>query len=166
MIGQLIDKLIFGAALLVALQIPLLADHYQQFLSGFYEATKCQVERYEATARQYNYPSVGAMINHHLLNPEPSVRADAQQKRETIQQLQEISTGITAFKSGNMVPKVIYMFHPVRYHYLKKTLNNFKPGFPLTLNGLTFGVIVGLLINWIVLWPFILIRRLAQKRLT
>ncbi|WP_425057197.1 DUF2937 family protein [Shewanella decolorationis] len=36
MITRLFDKLIFGFILVMALQLPQLADHYQQFLAGLY----------------------------------------------------------------------------------------------------------------------------------
>ena len=46
MIGRLLDKLVFGVALIVALQMPLLVDHYHQYLSGWYKATQSQVDGY------------------------------------------------------------------------------------------------------------------------
>jgi hypothetical protein len=62
LIARLIDKLVFGFILVIALQLPQLADHYQQFLSGLYESTRWQVEGYEATAKEYHYADVDAMI--------------------------------------------------------------------------------------------------------
>ncbi len=156
MIGKLIDKLIFGATLIFALQIPQLADHYQQFLAGMYESTKWQVEGYKSTASQYEYPSVKAMIEHHLKNDVISVRADAKQKLVTLELFEELEVGIQTLKSGNIIDKAAYMFNPVRYSYLEKTMDNFKPGIPLTTNGLAFGVIFGLMINLLITLPFTL----------
>lgn len=155
LISRLIDKLIFGVALVFALQVPQLADHYQQFLTGLYESTKWQVDGYEANARLHKYPDIGEMIEHHLKNDVPSVRTDAEQKLATIELYEELKNGITIFDDGNLLDKAIYMFNPVRYEYLKKALSNFKLGIPLTISGLTFGVIVGLALNYIVTLPFV-----------
>lgn len=165
MIGRFLDKLIFGATLLLALQIPQLADHYQQFLAGLYASTEWQVNGYEQTARQFNYADAKAMIAHHLQNELPSVRADAEQKLVTIERFEQLQAGIKIFESGSLVEKSFYMFHPDRYNDLEKTLHNFKLGIPLTIDGFVFGIIVGLLLNILIDSPFILIsRRLRHKK--
>ncbi|WP_261841561.1 DUF2937 family protein [Aliamphritea ceti] len=156
MIGKLLDKLVFGVTLIFALQIPQLADHYQQFLSGMYQATKSQVEGYESTASRYEYPSVRAMVEHHLKNDVKSVRADAQQKLATLELFEELEAGIQILKSGNIIDKATYMLNPVRYDYLEKTVHNFKPGIPLTTNGIVFGIVFGLVVNLLITFPFVI----------
>lgn len=166
MIVKLIDKLIFAATLIVALQVPQLADHYQQFLAGNYAATQETVDGYQATADEFGYPSVTAMIEHHLQNPVPSVRADAQQKQRTLVLLAELEQGMDVFEKGYLVQKLVYMLHPSRFDYLSKTLDNFTLGIPLTLSGLSFGLIVGLLLNYIIALPLLLWARRRRMRQT
>ncbi|KDM89801.1 DUF2937 family protein [Photobacterium galatheae] len=165
MIGKLLDKLIFGAALLLALQLPLLADHYQQYLAGMYESTQWQVNGYQATAHRFGYTSVQAMIERHLTNEEPSVRADANQKKATLARYQSLQNGMTVFRQGNLFSKVMYMFHPTRLHDLEKTLTNFKPGIPFTLSGIAFGVITALLANLIITLPFSFLTKRRQHQM-
>lgn len=159
LIGRLLDKLIFALALLVALQVPLLADHYRQFLSGLYESTQWQVDGYEATARQHEYPDLKAMIDHHLQNNVPSVRTDAEQKLATLDTLETLKQGLLLFEQGNLFNKAAYMFSPARYTYLKTVLSNFSPGVPLSVNGLVFGVAVGLILNYLIILPFVFFPR-------
>ncbi|GHB78827.1 hypothetical protein GCM10008107_30450 [Psychrosphaera saromensis] len=156
LIGKLADKIIFGTALIIALQVPQLADHYQQFLSGLYESTKWQVDGYEATAKEHEYPDLRAMIAHHLENDDASVRTDAAQKLYTLELYDQLTNGVIIFNEGNLLDKAIYMFNPSRYGNLEKTVSNFKLGIPLTLNGIAFGVIVALLLNYLITLPFIL----------
>ncbi len=156
MIGRLLDKLVFGAALILALQVPQLADHYHQFLSGLYESTKWQVDGYQATAREYGYPSVRALVEHHMQNDVASVRKDALQKLATLDQYEHLQAGMAVFENGNLLSQTMYMLHPERYRYLEKVVSNFDPGVPLTLGGWTFGVVVGLLINTVLTLPFAL----------
>ena len=156
MIGRLADKIVFGAALFFALQMPQLVDHYHQFLSGLYESTKWQVDGYEATAKQHEYSHLKAMIDHHLRNEVASVRTDAQQKLSTLDLYNELTNGVRIFDEGNLLDKAIYMFNPVRYEFLEKTIINFKLGIPLTINGIAFGVVFGLILNYVISLPFIL----------
>ncbi|MGL5047200.1 MAG: DUF2937 family protein [Shewanella sp.] len=164
MIGRLIDKLVFGFILVIALQLPQLADHYQQFLAGSYESTRWQVEGYEATAKEYHYADAEAMIAQHQQNEAPSVRADAAQKLQTLVLYQELTLGVAMFNVGNLFEKTAYMFNPVRFDYLKKTISNFTPGIPLTSSGIGFGVLVALVAHYLGSIPFMLWAR-RNKRL-
>lgn len=166
MVLNLLDKLVFGVSLLLALQIPLLADHYQQFLAGYYQATKVQVDGYKAVAARHQYNDVQSMIDEHLNNISASVRADAEQKLKTLQEFKSVEQSIEVFNSSNIINKTIHMFNPNRTATLTKTLEHFKPGIPITLDGLVFGVITGLVLNLFFTLPIYLIfrRKKALKR--
>ena len=167
MITRLFDKLIFGFILVMALQLPQLADHYQQFLAGLYTSTQWQVEGYKATAKAYHFSDVETMIARHLQNEEPSVRADAEQKRQTLALLQTLQQGMKTFEQGNLFEKTAYMFNPARFEYLEQTIVNFKPGIPLTASGIGFGVLVALIVHYLGSLPFILwARRRRRIKLT
>lgn len=163
MVGRIVDKLLFGIMLIAALQVPLLADHYQQYLAGLSEATQWQVNGYENTARQYGYPDVNAMIEQHLANTEASVRADALQKQATLSQYEDLKSGMIVFEHGTLIEKSVYMFAPARFDWLEKTLVHFKPGIPLSLNGLMFGVMLGLAANILLTLPFTLLFRRRRR---
>ncbi|MDR7122989.1 DUF2937 family protein [Rheinheimera soli] len=158
MIGRLLDKLVFGAALIFALQMPLLVDHYHQYLSGLYSATKWQVDGYEATAKAHQFADVNSMIDNHLKNAEPSVRTDAEQKLQTVELLQELTSGMEIFAHGNLLEKMVFMLHPDRVHVVKEVLQNFKVGIPLNASGLLFAVVLALLLNMLIMLPFRLMR--------
>ena len=154
MIGRLLDKLVFGVALIVALQMPLLVDHYHQYLSGWYKATQSQVDGYAATAKTHQFADVQAMIDAHLNNAEPSVRTDAEQKLATMERLADLRLGMDTFATGNLLEKMLFMLHPDRIHVLKDVIQNFKPGIPLNASGLAFGVVFALLLNFLIMLPF------------
>lgn len=159
LIGRLLDKLVFAVLLIAALQIPLLVDHYHQYLSGYYQATQSQVEGYEATAKAHQFADAKAMIENHLTNPEPSVRADAEQKLDTINLLSELRLGMDVFANGNLLQKIGFMLNPSRIHQLKNVVQNFKPGIPLNAADLAFAVLMALLLNVLITLPFRLMRR-------
>lgn len=154
MIGRLVDKLVFGAALIVSLQLPLVVDHYHQYLSGWYKATQSQVDGYAATAKQHQFADMQAMIDAHLNNAEPSVRTDAEQKLATVHLLAELSAGMDTFATGNLLEKMGFMLHTDRIQLLKDVVQNFKPGIPLNSSGLAFAVLFALLLNMLIMLPF------------
>lgn len=166
---RLIDKFVFGVVLLLSLQIPQLADHYHQFLSGAYEATIHQIDGYAETAKQHGFDNIDLMIEKHLSNDEPSVRTDALQKLATLESLRDLQEGVMLFEQGGLVQKAVYMFSPDRYQRLRQTLENFKIGIPLTLEGIGFGfvfaLLLNLLLNLILIRPFVfLFQRIFKNR--
>lgn len=165
MLIRLLDKFIFAALLLIALQVPQLADHYQQHLAGQYEATKWQVEGYQNTARNFGYPNLEAMLAHHEQNSVASVRADAQQKRATLEMHQTLQQGLALFEEGTLIEKAIYMANPQQFTQLEQTLTHFKPGLPLSYEGVGFGVITAILLNALLSLPFLLLRRRGKRAL-
>ena len=164
MLSKMIDKLIFGFALLTALQFPLFAEHYHQFLSGYYKATQQQIDRYEEIVQQYSYDTLQEMIDHHLQNNVASVRSDAQTKLEVLNEYEMLLEGMSIFQYGNLAQKSIYMFYTGSTQALASTFENFKPGVPLSVEGLTIGVIFGLFINLLITAPFMLIAKMFKKK--
>ena len=62
------------------------------------------------------------------------------------------------FSSGTLFGKIGFMLHPDRIHQLKDVVQNFKPGIPLHISGLAFAVIGALVLNFLIMLPFRLMR--------
>jgi hypothetical protein len=167
LIFRTLDKLFFGITLVIALQVPQLADHYQQFLAGMHESSQWQVNGYQEIADRYNYASVNAMIEHHMQNDVASVRDDAIQKQQTIATHQVLSDGLTTFQNGNLFQKLLFMLSPSGWQYVDNTLENFSFGLPITTEGILFGVVFGLFLNMLISTPASMIakRRRSKKLL-
>ncbi len=159
-----VDKFVFAASVILMLQVPQLVDQYQQFLAGYFEATRLQVEGYRATAEKHGYADIRAMIEVHLTNNVASVRTDSQQKLNTLQDYEDIKRGMAIFASENILTKALYMLAPGRYGFLEKTLSNFTFGIPVSLNGLLFGVIAGIVLSSTLTLPFVWSFRLVKNR--
>lgn len=164
LIYQTLDKLFFGITLVLALQVPQLADHYHQFLAGMHESSRWQIKGYQETATRYHYVSVDAMIAHHLQNEVPSVRDDALQKQKTIIHYNELSDGLSVFQNGNLFEKLIFMLSPSGWQYIDNTLENFTFGLPITTEGLLFGVLFGLFLNLLVSTPTSMIAKRQREK--
>ncbi|MDB6061745.1 MAG: hypothetical protein JWM78_1848 [Verrucomicrobiaceae bacterium] len=124
-----LDKLIFGIGLILATQIPQLVDQYDQFLSGFYQATKEQVDAFTANATRHDYADLNSMIADLSHNENPVVRDDAEQKRAAVIELRDLEKGRDVFKTGNIFKKLAYMLNPTRYRFLQHTVEGFSWGY-------------------------------------
>mgnify|MGYP003624236534 CR=1 FL=1 len=150
---NIVDKLVFGTLLLLALQVPLLADHYLQYISGYFAALEKQVEGFEANAKLNAYDDVYAMIDDLLLNNTAAVRVDAQQKLSTLEEYEDLTVALNLFASGNILQQSWYMFQPSRYDTLQNVLDNFEPGIPLGVTEILYAIVLAMLLNLCLLLP-------------
>lgn len=164
MISGIFDKLIFGTVLLALMQFPLLADHYLQYLQGYFDAVKKEVARDQALAAEYNYPNVQALIEAHKTSHLPSVKADAESKSQRIQELAQLQHGITLLSNGHLTQKIIYMLKPSQSQTLIAVTQNFKPGIPLSPQYLLICTFIALGLNLLGAMPIKAARRLKQKQ--
>ncbi len=153
MILNTFDKLLFGFLLLLTFQIPIIADHYLQFVSGYYESTKHQVDGYKANAVLHEYENVYTMIDVLLENSNSAVRFDAEQKLQTMHEYEELKIALDVLTNGNIFEKAWFIFNPVRYDELKKVLDNFKPGMPLNIIDIMYGIVTALFLNMLLFFP-------------
>jgi hypothetical protein len=151
---NIFDKIVFGALLILFFQVPILADHYLQFVSGYYDATEHQVEGFKENAAMHDYKDVYAMINDLLGNSNAVVRTDAEQKMQTMHEYEELKTTIATLQNGNIYQRAWFIFNPTRLDTLKKVYENFKPGIPLGLNDVGFSLLTALILSLGIMWPF------------
>lgn len=153
MVARTLDKLLFGFALLLALQAPVFVAQYHQYLEGYFDKSSQMVEQWRALASRNNYESIEAMISHHAQNEVASVRDDAQLKQQTLDEHKEIEQALSTFRTGNLVQKIAFIVTPKHSDLLIKVAKNYQPGVPLTLDGLVFAFVAGLLLNLICVSP-------------
>ncbi|MBC7004616.1 DUF2937 family protein [Photobacterium sp. BZF1] len=159
MIKRILDRLVFGGLLIATLQIPMLADHYLQYLSGFYDATTQQVEAYRSNARQHGFDSAESMVSSLLQEDNPVVRVDAEQKLKVLQQHEMLEQGMAILAHGHLVDKTLYMFNPARFNELQRVLVHFTLGIPLDVSSIAFCIVAALGLNLVLYLPFVVFRR-------
>lgn len=151
---NIFDKILFGALLLLFFQVPILADHYVQYVSGYYDATERQVEGFKENAAKHNYNDVYAMIADLRANSNSVVQTDAEQKAQTMREYEELKKTIATLKGGNIYQRAWFMFNPARWETLNKVYGNFKPGIPLSLNDIGFSILTALVLSILLILPF------------
>ncbi len=164
---RILDKIIFATLLLLAMQVPILADHYRQYLTGYYDATAAQVAEYETLSTKHGYASVDAMIAALKNNSNPVVRDDAQNKLNTISTLKQLDEGLTILTRGHYYEQAWYMLAPAQNATLKRVMDNFHPSIPLSGDAVVFSLITAIIINtllWAPYWTAIRIKKWRHNR--
>jgi len=164
LMARVIDKILFAGLFIAALQVPILADHYRQYLSGYYDATKEQVIELENLARQFNFSSVDALIESLRNNADGVVQQDAENKAALQAKLEEADNGLKTLSTGNYFEQARYMFAPARKDTLFRVLDNFAPSIPLTPAAIVFSLIVAIALNILVVSPLWAGRRVYHWR--
>lgn len=154
LLARFVDKILFATLFIASLQIPVLFDHYRQYLAGFYEATRQQVAQLDALAAQYGFASTDSLITHLSENSDPIVRQDAQAKAQLLRTLTDTEKGLAILQHGNYFQRVGYIFSPRRSATLSQVLENFTPALPLTINSVIYSLLLALLLNSLLLAPF------------
>ena len=164
MISGILDKLIFSAVLLAFFQLPLLADHYKQYLSGYYDATKEEVDAIHLLAQQNSYADVYALITAHQGSNLASVRQDAKNKEALINRFNSLKIGMNIFNDEPLWRKTYYMLHPSRHETLQRVIAHFEPGIPLSPRYLLLCALAALVFNLAMASPVKIIRRVKLRR--
>ena len=81
---RLIDKIVFAALLILMLQVPIVTDHYVQYLNGYVDATQAEVDHYQQLADTYGYTDINSMLTALQANQDELVRDDARHKQTVV----------------------------------------------------------------------------------
>ena len=157
---NLIDKIVFGCLLILGFQVPILSDHYLQFLNGSLQATQQQVEAYQSNAQQHGYADVFAMIHDFKTNSNLAVRTDAEQKLQTLLNYQALQQGVSTLQNGHLLARAWYMLQPRRWQELQKVAENFSPSIPLNPGDVLISSLAALGLSMLLMWP---LRRLFSR---
>lgn len=154
MLRATLERLLFGALLIVFLQVPVLSEYYIQYLAGYVAANQDQVEQLNRLASSNQFSSTQALIDSLKRNNDPIVRQDADNKLQLLLQHQQLQADKKRLQTGNYVQRLFYLLNPTQYPTLVKVLNNFKPGIPLAINDLLASVGFALLFSLLIWLPF------------
>lgn len=159
-----IDRLLFATLLIATLQLPILCDHYRQYLSGYLAALNEQINAWNRIAEEFSFTSIDAFIQHLESNPDAIVKKDAIAKRTTLIDFERKREGLTVLKEGIFPEQVIYMFSPNNLSTLNEVMKNFKPGLPLTASSIVYSVVLAIVLDAVLLLPFWGAKRFRRKQ--
>ena len=161
---RLIDKIVFAALLILMLQVPIVTDHYVQYLNGYVDATQAEVDHYQQLADTYGYTNINAMLTALQTNQDPLVRDDAQHKQIVMQAHNEAQQALANLRTSNYFEQAWYFAQPAQYQRLSQMLNLYQPSLPLKPQAIGSALVTSLSL-YLLLWlPLAWLRQRRKKR--
>ena len=147
MVVRVLDKVVFAVLFIITLQVPILADHYRQYLNGYYDALRDEVASSSELAKQHGFSSVEAMLDSLQKNSEPVVRENASMKASRFAQITTLEQGMRKLEHGHYFEQLVFMASPSQYGTLNRVLDNFRPSVPLTPSSIVFSLVTAIFLN-------------------
>ena len=168
MIAKLVSKLLFATILLSLFQVPILTQHYIQYLAGYTDANQKQIDALQTLASDNGYSSVDALLTRWFSNSDPVIRADAENKQLMLIETQQLRRDLVYLQDANYIQALLYLTNPVNAEHLPAVWRNFKPGIPLTAEALLFSVMLALIFSGCgsVCWRVVRTKRSGSLRST
>ncbi|MFT4047406.1 MAG: DUF2937 family protein [Solimonas sp.] len=163
----LIDRLLFVAAFIVALQLPQFVDHYTQRYGGYHQALADSMAEYRRNADEHYGGDLDQLIADLESAPSAGIhdigrKLAADRAKET-----EMRHGLDILEKGSLVDKLWYLSRHLDREIALGTWLAFTPGLPLSSEALICGLAGALLVcglfnllRWLLGIPF---RRRAAR---
>lgn len=161
---RLFDKILFAVLFITMLQVPVVADHYLQYLNGYLDATDTEVSHYQTLASKYGYSDANAMIEALTRNPDPLVKDDAQHKQLVIDANQEAHEAFATLSRSNYFEQAWYFAQPFQYERLQNVLAVYQPSLPLHLPAISSALVTSLCLYLGLSAPVFMVRRRRRRQ--
>lgn len=162
----LLDRLILLAAVVAASCIPSFIAQYRQRLGGRLDQVQADLAPFQVIADRMFRGDLSALIRYHVASHD----ATFHQEGQALQQLVDAAARLRAAVQGlntDLVHQCLYLLGHPDTQLLRATWSIYQPGFTLTLPGVEFALITGLII-WILflgIWHGSTgVTRLARRR--
>lgn len=148
-LANLIDRLIFIAVFLFAMQLPHFIDLYQQRLEGFTQANQQQLEKFQQMANTQNLESVAELADRLRLNQDHVVQQTGELVAQTLEEQTQLEQAVHALDSNSLTVQLWGLLLHLRPALAKATFNHFEPAVKLRLPALSCGLIAAILVSWL-----------------
>jgi hypothetical protein len=137
----LIDRLLFVAGFIVALQLPQFIDHYTQRYGGYHQALADSMEEYQRNANEHYGGDLDKLIADLEAAPSAGIhdigsKLAADRAKETA-----MRQGLEILEHGSLVDKLWYLSRHLDREIAQGTWMAFTPGLPLTTDALICGLL-------------------------
>jgi len=147
MIRQLLDKIMFTIGVIVFIQLPHFVNQYAQRLGGYYESRQVQLSEFQAVANNNFSGDLEALINNFLQSQDPAIVETGENIQQTRVDVGELAEENDALKGEDTFSKILFLATHFRMDIGTGTLSTFKPGIPLNLWALAYGLIGGIIFS-------------------
>ncbi len=141
-----IDRIFAVVGALVFAQAPLFIQQYTQQLSGHISELSWQVNKI-ALAAQNSGKTVEQFIGKFVSNGDADIAQQGTMMQTIISRYELFQNGLSSLNEASLVTKPLVFIHYLDFDIAKSTFHIFKPGIPMTLEGLIYAFI-GLVLGY------------------
>ncbi len=149
MIKQLLDKIFFACGVIIFLQLPHFIDQYTQRIGGYAESKIQQLGEYQSIAENNFDGNLALLIENFKNSPDKAIQQTGENISTTQDDVSTINAEIKTLENDGLMMKVVFLSTNLRFNIAKGTLSSFKPGIPLNLWALVYGLFGGILFSLI-----------------
>lgn len=161
-IRGLLDRVCFALGVLLFMQVPHFIDQYTQRLGGFYQAQLEHLHQYQDIANSQHQGDLNKLIQEFESSHRNSVREAGANIRNLHIASQSLKTEVDVLEGNNFVYKVLHLLTGAHYNIAGETLRIYKPGIPLSIEGILCGLIGGVLLS-LLFNAVLMIPRISRK---
>lgn len=146
-LAGILDRILFAGGLVVFLQIPQFVDHYTQRYAGYQQALTVSVGEYQLSADAHYAGDLGVMVHEFKNDDKPAMRELGSKIERERTQLTTMTAGLAILQGDSLAEKLVYLAGDFDSAIAEGTLQDFKPGMPLTADAWICGVIGAILLS-------------------
>ena len=146
-IRGLLDRVCFAVGVLLFMQVPHFIDQYTQRLGGFYQAQLEHLHQYQDIANNQHQGDLNKLIQEFESSHRNSVREAGANIRHLHTATESLKSEVEVLEGNNFVYKILHLVTGVHYNIASETLRIYKPGIPISVEGILCGLIGGVLLS-------------------
>lgn len=141
----LLDRILLVSAVVAGGLVPGFINQYIQRLGGRLDQARLDLAPWQRIADQFHGGDLDRLIQYHLASTDPTFHSEGAviaALRDTVQQLQAMMDAL----QGTLLHQVAWLTLHIDHGIARATWNDWTPTFALSLNGLAFALLFGLIV--------------------
>jgi hypothetical protein len=159
---NILDRLLFVAAVLLFMQIPHFIDQYTQRIAGHYEAEQANLAKYQTIADEFFHGDLKLLVQDFRASQRGSVARMGEVIENSLTRTEQLQKALTVLRGDGFIDKLGYLVSTSDGAVARGALQDFQPGMPFSreaiLSGISGGALSMLLFAVSIRLPLRLIR--------
>jgi hypothetical protein len=144
-IRGILDRLILLAAVVAAACVPSFIVQYRQRLGGRLDQVLADLAPFQTIANRNFHGDLGGLIHYHLASHDSTFHAEGQALQNLVDAAARLRAAAQALNT-DLLHQCLYLAQHPDTQLLGATWSLYQPGFTLTVSGVGFALVVGVLI--------------------
>ena len=142
MIGGLLDRMVLLGGVLLGGALPSFMQQYRQRLGGRLDQAREQLAAWQDLADRLHGGDLAALVAHHRASADATFLQEAQLIESVQAEVGALDAAVSAIQGGSWEQLAGMLAH-LRAADMQATWSVFEPAFPMTMQGISFALLLG-----------------------